>query len=89
MKKEFKPGDIVILVESGNTIGNHVFLTPNDKSSQKSMEKLRKMRFVVVKYADHTDFYGGPCLRLRRLDTKGHGLETWSAALVQKEAGRE
>ena len=83
MKSEFKPGDVVMLVESGNTIGNIVFLTPD--ASKKDMERKRKMRFEVVKYANHTDFHGGPCLRLRRLDTKGHGLETWSAALVRKE----
>ena len=81
MKYLFKPGDIVVLIETETQIGNLdlSFLSKVRKEQEKA--RYRNFRGEVVKILeDNVDKDGDPCFRLRRLDTKGHGLETWSQA---------
>ncbi len=75
MAYSFKPGDIVVFREDGNQIGYRIFITPDEKCAA----KMRQYRGEVVKICDHkVDKDGDPCFILRRLDTKGHGIETWT-----------
>ena len=79
MKYDFKPGDIVAFKETEATIGHLNLSFVNEAQREKIKAKYRKFRGEVVTILEgHVDKDGDPCFRLRRLDTKGHGLETWS-----------
>ena len=88
MKYSFKPGDIVVLKETENRIGwLDVSMLPDD-SKEKFKSKYRKWRAGFVKIIeDRFDKDGDPLARIRRLDTKAHGLETYSQGLLAHAEG--
>lgn len=52
---------------------------------ERIMSRYRKWRGEVIRIRDEErDKDGDPCVLIRRLDTRAHGLETWSPGLVQK-----
>ncbi|MDD4874307.1 MAG: hypothetical protein PHE15_04965 [Dehalococcoidales bacterium] len=81
-KYTFKPGDIVKYKESENGIGPWVILGTMEAVAKFKIQK-RKFRAEVVKVIAYKfDKDGDPCIQLRRLDTKAHGLETWSQGFI-------
>ena len=79
MKYSFKPGDIVAFKETETTIGCYNLSLQDKKRAEKNKAQYRKFRGEVIRiFEDRVDKDGDPCFMLRRLDTKAHGLETWS-----------
>jgi len=79
MGYSFKPGDIVAFKETEDSIGCLNLSLQDKESREKTKAKYREFRGEVVRiFEDRVDKDGDPCFRLRRLDTKAHGLETWS-----------
>lgn len=81
MEYTFKPGDIVIFKETEHCIGCFNLSWDSKEGAEKNRAIYRKYRWEVVKiFQGKVDKDGDPCFQLRRLDTKAHGLESWSQA---------
>ena len=79
MDYSFKPGDIVVFKETETMIGCYNLSLQAKERAEKDRAYYRKYRWKVIRiFEDRVDKDGDPCFRLRRLDTKAHGLETWS-----------
>lgn len=84
-KAMFKVGDILAFTESENRVGCYDFSWQEPKLAEKQKAIYRQWRWEVVRVLeDRTDLEGNNCLRLRRLDTKAHSLETWSPGFMRK-----
>jgi len=85
MKYDFKPGDKVAFKETATMIGYYNLSLQREALREKTKAKYRGNRWEVLSILEgRTDKDGDPCFRLRRLDTKGHGLETWSQGFFVK-----
>lgn len=79
MGYDFKPGDIVAFKETETTIGFLNLSFQGKERAEKDKARYRKFRGEVIRVLEgRVDKDGDPCFRLKRLDTKGHGLEIWS-----------
>lgn len=84
-KETFKPGDILAFREVGNQVGLYDFSFQARELAEKQKAKYRQWRWEVVSIVEgRCDLSGNNCLRLRRLDTKSHQVETWSPGYFQK-----
>lgn len=85
--ENFEPGDIVVFKESEHQIGLYDLSFLTAEQAEKVKARYREFRAEVVRiFEDRFDKDGLPCFRIRRLDTKGHGLETWTQQVFVKES---
>jgi len=79
MEYSFKTVDILAFKETETMIGYYNLSLQAKEAAEKNRAYYRKWRWEVIRiFEDRVDKDGDPCFRLRRLDTKAHGLETWS-----------
>jgi hypothetical protein len=83
MEYDFKPGDIVVLKETENTIGWLNLSLQSPEQREKDKARYRKWRGEIIRIREEAlDKDGDPIALIRRLDTKAHGRETMSQALL-------